>query len=46
MMNGMGCYGYENSITHCRNKGWMVYEDSKPCKDHTNDASVVCYKNG
>ncbi|XP_052791481.1 deleted in malignant brain tumors 1 protein-like isoform X3 [Mya arenaria] len=43
MLSGMGCYGYETSIVHCRNKGWMTY-DSSVC-NHTRDASVICYKN-
>ena len=44
-MSGMGCYGYENNIVQCRNKGWMTYENSA-CNSHKNDASVICYKNG
>lgn len=44
MMNGLGCYGYETNIVHCRNKGWMTYKGTS-CDEHKNDASVVCYKN-
>ena len=45
MMNGLGCYGYENNIVQCRNKGWMSYNGTD-CAKHDNDASVVCYKDG
>lgn len=45
MLSGLGCYGYEDSVWQCRNKGWKVYDHSD-CSDHTKDASVICYKNG
>jgi hypothetical protein len=24
MMDGLGCYGYEDSLLECRNKGWLT----------------------
>lgn len=45
MMDGLGCYGYEDSLLECRNKGWETTPDSK-CHDHSKDAAVICHKDG
>ncbi|XP_052098351.1 deleted in malignant brain tumors 1 protein-like [Mytilus californianus] len=43
MMDGLGCYGYEDSLLECRNKGWLT-TPKRECLNHTKDAAVICHK--
>lgn len=45
MMDGLGCYGYEDSLLECRNKGWLT-TPKQECLNHTKDAAVICHKDG
>lgn len=39
-LDGVGCRGEEGEVTQCDHPGWGVV--SEVCRNHSNDAGVVC----